>query len=210
MNFKLVIQFLLLLSFYHGGFTNELYLSCGDHGFDDIACMFSVNTTYQITHTTVYFWHEGITNDDISIIVPHYSFDDEIFAPNIPSFLCDTFKNLKYIRFYQGVKAINVNTFKNCHNIEYIHIGRNELRELPKNAFVNQQNLKTLYINNNSISILHSNSFGLLSNLRTIDFSSNNIDAIDERIFDNTGTREIHANNNPCVDSRAYCYGKLY
>ncbi|XP_070489948.1 insulin-like growth factor-binding protein complex acid labile subunit [Chironomus tepperi] len=147
-------------------------------------------TSISGNHTT------GMTDNDVNYV--NFVFNSN--TPNIPSVICDKFKNAKTLYMHgNGVTNFEENAIANCkiittfvfyaNNIStvpekaflenpeltYLTISRNLISSLPENLFINQQKLDSLDISANRLTDLPRNIFRPLRILKTLDFAYNSL-----------------------------------
>lgn len=92
--------------------------------------------------------------------------------------------------------------FNSLENLEELYLGPSRTLELPKNLFSSLKNLKLLSLIEKELTTLHADSFGELPNLSRLWLKNNRIEAIDEKIFKQTGITDVNLEGNSCADDR--------
>ncbi len=78
----------------------------------------------------------------------------------LPPQLFDVFVNLKYLNaYYQNIREIKPNTFRNAGKLEELSLAANGFDHLYANMFEGAVNLKVLGVNNMQIKIVDENAF---------------------------------------------------
>jgi hypothetical protein len=78
----------------------------------------------------------------------------------LPPQLFDVFVNLKYLNaYYQNIREIKPNTFRNARKLEELTLAANGFDHLYANMFEGAVNLKGLGVNNMQIKIVDENAF---------------------------------------------------
>lgn len=92
--------------------------------------------------------------------------------------------------------------FNSLENLEELYLGPSGTLELPINLFSSLKNLKLLSLNEKTLTTLHADSFGDLPNLSRLWLKNDRIEAIDEKIFKQTGITDVNLEGNVCADDR--------
>ncbi|CAG9811566.1 unnamed protein product [Chironomus riparius] len=92
--------------------------------------------------------------------------------------------------------------FSTLDSLEELYLGPSDNIELPKSLFSSLKSLKLLSLNEKNLTTLHADSFGDLPNLSRLWLKNGRIEAIDEKIFKQTGINDINLEGNVCADDR--------
>jgi len=121
----------------------------------------------------------GMTDEDV-----RYVYGAAGSTPNIPSIICEKFKNTQKIEiFARGLQIIDEDSFQNCKNLTHLNLYNNKIRQFHKNAFKENPELNQLLLWFNEITELPEDPFTNLQKLVRLDFESNNITVLPENIF---------------------------
>lgn len=214
MKSQIIISIFIFFIHFHSSLSQELsclYLSDSTHGY---RCNLTIQNPDGLnnfsdisgTHLT------GMTSDNIRTILAAPG----SYSPNIPSIICEKFKNSIRIEFIDvGIEYIDENSFKGCgklaflilqvnkisevHENSFIHntdlsvffFDRNQLSTLPENLFVNQQKLRSLILRSNKLSDLPKNIFNNLTKLDYLNLSNNQLKVLKNAWFVHLESMEI-------------------
>ena len=146
------------------------------------------------------------------------------YTTNIPSIICNTFRNLKNFDFsHDFIAEISDTSLRNCPALEVVALSDNNIRrisadafrynpnlwmvylthnyitDLPRNLFTSLPNLRYVMLDGNSLEVIHSDTFGVNPSFTNFYLNRNSISAFDVRLVDNTGLRSIEFTGNSCA-----------
>lgn len=102
----------------------------------------------------------------------------------IPAGLCNRFKDLVLFSMTEiGLEEITENSFKNCQNLEFVILNKNNIKKIAKKSFANQTKLKFLWLDNNELTALEPDLFANLSSIVTLFLSKNQLQILPDGIF---------------------------
>lgn len=190
----------------HEGYICELHLT-NPNGLDNFAAITG-------THLA------GFGNDDVVKVERNVA----SYTTNIPTIICDTFRNLKIFDFSQDfIAEISATSLRSCSALEVVELYQNNIQRLSADAFRFNPNLWMVYLNYNSITdlpanlftslpslryvmldgnaltVIHADTFGVRPSFTNFYLNRNSISAFDERLIDNTGLRSIEFIGNSCA-----------
>lgn len=102
---------------------------------------------------------------------------------NIPQIICQQFPQLSgMLVFDDFVDTINPQAFSTCRNLRQLHLGINNIMEVPDNTFANSPLLEELYLGSNMIVRIAPNAFaGTVLNF--LDLSYNHLGSLNAEWF---------------------------
>jgi len=135
----------------------------------------------------------GMTDEDV-----RYVYGAAGSTPNIPSIICEKFKNTKKIEiFARRLQIIDEDSFQNCKNLTHLDLKNNKIRQFHKNAFKENPELNQLLLWFNEIAELPEDPFTNLQKLVRLDFELNKITKLPENIFNPlTGLHVLYLERN--------------
>ena len=167
-----------------GIFGQEEFLHCNYYVelTNEYTCPLKIFNPYGLNNFTgINGTHlSGMTDEDVRYVYGAAGSN----TPNIPSIICDTFKNTQKIEILaRGVQIIDEDSFQNCKNLTHLDLKNNKIRQFHKNAFKENQKLNQLLLWFNEITELPEDPFSNLQKLVRLDFESNKITKLPENIF---------------------------
>jgi len=149
------------------GYTCELTIR-NPNGFNNFT---AINGTHM----------RGMTNEDVRSVIRVSNSN----STNVPSIICDTFQNASIIELGStSVKSIDENSFRNCIQLEFLHLFINTISEIEENSFLQNSKLINLSFQINQIKELPANIFKSLINLNQFTVSTNQISNLSPKLFE--------------------------
>jgi len=124
---------------------------------EDLACSYSNSDAHGYTciliisnlngfnsFTTINGIHEaGKSDKDVQSIIGSPMSN----TTNIPSIICEKFKNIQSIDLTEvEIQIIDENSFKYCQNLSSLRLNGNKIKKIDENSFINNLKLSHLYI----------------------------------------------------------------
>ena len=132
-------------------------------------------TTINGTHLT------GMTDNDVIVI----SSNSQSNTQNIPSIICEKFKNTEMIMMYlNNIQRIDDYSFEKCEQLLYLELISNLITEIDEDAFEENIKLEKLFIGLNPLNDLPEDLFEPLKNLTVLSISRNQITALRPEWFE--------------------------
>ncbi|KAG5669551.1 hypothetical protein PVAND_017438 [Polypedilum vanderplanki] len=145
----------------------------------------------------------GINHNQVTVVVAINQ-----NSRNVPSIICQRFFNLATLAFqFSFVRDINQNAFANCHNLQALHLGFNDLQVVPSSVFRSLTNLTLLDLGFNFIHRIYLDSFTGPSQLSTLLLDFNEIREIPYGTFnehENIQRIDFGFNSLTTIDSRSF------
>lgn len=224
MDLNRLVALILLLNNLQQTFAS---ISCNYLIYNDVgySCKLTVdNPNGSNNYTDIQGTHLEGFSDELVVYAEALS-DSNSF--NVPSIICEKFKNLKSLYFSKsGIRQINDFSFRSCSKLTTLGFTNNSLleigsdsfatlteletlmmtyssiEELPVGIFSPLVNMHTLWIYNNKLRVIRFETFGQLLNLKNVYVSMNEIEAIDENFIDNTGVTYMDLYGNVCINDQ--------
>lgn len=183
MESKLFVFYFLIFANFQVIYGQNEYLGCNYQIFNSqYTCMLTIynpnglNNFQRIGGT-----HMILRNDSDVISIWRQSGSN---TKNIPSILCNTFRNAQIMYLHQiGIESIDDYSFANCSKLGYVNVNDNKVFHIAENAFQWNSYIGGLELKNNQIKSLGENTFVNLQSLKYLWISSNNITDLPSGIF---------------------------
>lgn len=149
---------------------------------------------------------------DADVLVLYRSYNEDSLSLNVPSIICEKFKNLQEIDLSRvGVEMkIEEETFKNCRNLTFLNLSFNKISTFHENSFTENLNLERLYLDFNQLAFLNENLFINQHKLLSLTLGINNIQDLPKNIFKSlTNLESLGMNINLISNLRAEWFEAL-
>lgn len=183
MKAELIVSVLIFIIRNQGSYSQAL--SCNYHnnsGFGYICELTIYNPNGFNNFTEINGTHlTGMTDSNVRFISSTWESD----SINIPSIICEIFKNVTRIELISmGIKKIDEYSFKSCRNLIFLNLKENWISTIDEKSFSENTVLQTLYLLHNQLTSLPENLFSNQQNLQILWFDNNQISNPPKNVFD--------------------------
>ncbi|KAL7043411.1 hypothetical protein ACKWTF_001491 [Chironomus riparius] len=182
MYLKNIQSVLILVAVFQGIYCQNDFINCTFSDPYNYRCELMINNTQgsndfeNISGSHI----ENQTDNDVHYLGCQYN----IISTNVPSVICQKFKNIFDMQFYYvGIERIDSYSFKGCENLLNLHLFYNQIATIDEQAFASNHKLQYLDLSQNRISALPENLFMNQQNLIQLNFYSNQLFDIPGNVF---------------------------
>ena len=179
---KIIQSVFIVVAVYPGIYCQNDFINCAYSDSYNYRCELTINNTQGLNDfENISGSHiENNTDDDVEYVSCHYN----IISLNVPSVICEKFKNIYEMQFYYiEIERIDSYSFKSCENLLNLYLQYNQISTIDEQAFANNRKLQYLVLSENRISALPANLFLSQQNLRILNLISNQLFDLPGNVF---------------------------